>query len=320
MSRSKLKFGFLMDPLDKILPDKDTTFVFMLESQKRGHEVLYFTPRDMFAAGGTVRAITRRAEVRRATPHYSLGDPVETDLTDLDVVFFRTDPPFDMEYLYQTYLLDLIADKVFVTNNPSAVRAANEKLFTLNYENIIPTSLVTTDALRIKSFMIEAGGRIVIKPLNRAGGDGVFVLENGDRNVNAIIETSTYFGRTRVIAQKYVPEVRDGDKRILLLDGEFLGATLRVPLDDENRSNIHVGGKCIAYKLTERDKEIVSRVGPELKRRGLHFVGLDVLGDYLTEINVTSPTGIQEIDRLDNVCIEAQVIDFVEAQAELLGK
>lgn len=312
--KAKLRFGFLMDPIDKILPDKDTTFVFMLESQKRGHEVLYFTPCDLHVKNGEPFAVVRNAEVRRGEPHYRLGETKRLQLKELDALFMRVDPPFTLDYLTQTYFLDLIKDEVFVTNDPGAIRDANEKLFTLNFPEVIPPTLITHEIEMLKQFLQEAGGEIVIKPLFASGGRGVFVLKIGDRNLNALLETATDGGTRRVIAQKYIPEVRNGDKRIILLNGEAIGATARVPRDDEHRANIHVGGRCVKYTLNERDKEIVARVGPELRKRGLHFVGLDVLGDWLTEINVTSPTGIQEIDKLDNTCLEALVIDFVENQ------
>ena len=319
MSGSPLKMGFLMDPIDRILPDKDTTFVFIMESQNRGHEVLYFTPPDMYAVDGSVRAVLTPAQVKRGTPHYSLGAPYEADLKSLDVVFFRTDPPFTMDYLYQSYLLDLVeAQGVFVTNRPQGVRDANEKLFAVHFADFMPPHIVTNSISRLKGFLDEAGGRMVVKPLNRAGGEGIFVVEAGDRNTNAILEEATDFGKCRIIAQKYIPEVREGDKRILLLDGELLGATSRIPADDEHRANIHVGGDCVKYVPNDRDMEIIKRVGPELRKRGLHFVGLDVLGDYITEINVTSPTGIQEINWLENVNLESKVIDFVER--EVAGK
>ncbi len=316
MSGSPLKMGFLMDPLDTILPDKDTTFVFMLETARRGHQVLYFNTKDMYAKGGSAFAELRPAQVKRDTPHYSLGKPFEADLKSLDAVFFRSDPPVTMDYLHQTYLLDLITDEVFVTNNPSGVRDANEKLFALNFPELMPEHVVTSDMGRIKRFIDEVGGKVVVKPLDRMGGEGVFVIEAGDLNTNALLETSTEFGKRKVIVQRYVPEVRKGDKRILLLDGEFLGATARIPRDDEHRANIHVGGDTVACEPTERDREIIEIVGPKLKEKGLHFAGLDVLGDRLTEINVTSPTGIQEINRLEGVTLEAKVIDFVEKEAE----
>lgn len=316
MNRPRLKTGFLMDPLDTILPDKDTTFAFMLESAGRGHEVLYFNTRDMYAKDGSAFAALRPARVRRGTPHYSLGEPFEADLKSLDVVFFRSDPPVTMDYLHQTYLLDLITDEVFVTNNPSGVRDANEKLFALNFPEFMPEHIVTCDMDRIKRFIGEAGGKVVIKPLDRMGGEGVFVIESGDRNTNALLEVSTDYGKRKVIVQRYIPEVRKGDKRILLLNGDFLGATTRIPRDDEHRANIHAGGKTIKYELTERDREIIEKVGPELREKGLHFAGLDVLGDRLTEINVTSPTGIQEINRLEGTNLEAKVIDFVEREVQ----
>lgn len=312
--KAKLRFGFLMDPIDKILPDKDTTFVFMLESQKRGHKLLYFTPHNLYVKNGKPFAFVRHAEVTRGNPHYRLKEPMCIELKDLDALFMRVDPPFTLDYLTQTYFLDLIKNEVFVTNDPTAIRDANEKLFTLHFPTLTPPTLVTHDIAMLKQFLEEVGGEMVLKPLFASGGTGVFVAKIGDRNLNAILETATDNGTKRIIAQKYIPEVRNGDKRIILLNGEAIGATARVPKSDEHRANIHVGGECVRYRLNERDKEIVSIVGPELRKRGLHFVGLDVLGDWLTEINVTSPTGVQEIDRLDNTCLEALVIDFVENQ------
>jgi len=315
VTASRLKMGFLMAPLDSILPDRDTTFVFMLEAERRGHEVFHFTTSDMYARNGELFAALRPARVMRDTPHYRLGEPFEADLKSLDAVFFRSDPPVTMDYLYQTYLLDLITGDVFVTNNPSGVRDANEKLFALNFPELMPEHLVTGEMGRIKRFIKDVGGGVVVKPLDRMGGEGVFVIENGDMNTNALLEVSTGHGTRKVIAQRYVPEVRRGDKRILLLDGEFLGATARIPQDDEHRANIHAGADTIRCELTGRDREIIGKVGPKLREMGLHFVGLDVLGDWLTEVNVTSPTGIQEINRLYGVNLEAEVIDFVERKA-----
>jgi len=310
----KLKMGFLMDPIEQILPDKDTTFVFMLEAGKRDHEALYFTPDTLFAVNSEPYGVLSPIKVKRATPHYKLGHPAKMRLKDLDALFMRVDPPFTLDYLAQTYLLDLIEEDVFVTNRPAALRDASEKLFTLHFPDLIPPTLVTHKMELIRTFIAEVGGKIVLKPLFGCGGSGVFVLRAGDRNVNVIMETATEGGRNRVIAQKYIHEARAGDKRIILLNGEAIGATLRVPREEENRANIHVGGDCVRCALTERDRFIISRVGPALKKRGLHFVGLDVLGDWLTEINVTSPTGVQEINRLENTCLEAQVMDFVEKQ------
>jgi glutathione synthase len=311
MSRP-IKMGFLMDPIERILPDKDTTFVFMLEAGRRGHQVLYFTPETLFTIKNEPHAYVRAAVVKRAVPHYEIGEAVEMRLRDLDVLFMRVDPPFTLDYLTQTYFLDFIEDDVFVINRPQSIRDANEKLFTLHFPELVPPTIITNNIDQIRKFQIEVGGEIVLKPIYGCGGAGVFAIKMGDRNTNVIIENMTNSGATKIIAQKYVPEVRLGDKRIIMLNGEAIGATARVPKEEENRANIHVGGTCIKNTLTERDKYIAQKVGAELKKRGLYFVGLDVLGDWLTEINVTSPTGVQEIDRLDNVCLEARVIDFVE--------
>lgn len=311
----KLKMGFLMDPIDRILPDKDTTFVFILEANKRGHDVLYFTPDTLYTKKNEPYAVLSPVKVKRRAPHFELGEPALTRLRDLDVLFMRVDPPFTIDYLTLTYFLDLIEDDVFVTNRPGAIRDANEKMYALHFPELMPPTLVTHDKSLLKDFLEEVGGKMVLKPLFGCGGEGVFVVSSDDMNINVILETVTEGGVNRIMAQKYIPEVRDGDKRIIMLDGEALGATARVPVDGEHRANIHVGGNCVKHELTERDKEIVAQVGPELKKCGLHFVGLDVLGDWLTEINVTSPTGVQEIDRLDNACLEAQVIDFVEKAA-----
>ena len=316
----RLRMGFLMDPLDRILPDKDTTFVFMLEAGKRGHEVLYFTPDTLFSIKNEPYGVLRQARVKREAParsgHFELGPPLEVRLRDLNVLFMRVDPPFTLDYLSQTYLLDLITDDVFVTNSPSALRDANEKLFTLHFPELTPPTLVTHETARIKAFQDEAGGTIVLKPLFGCGGEGVFVISKDDRNASAILTAATEGGKVRVIAQRYIPEARQGDKRIIMLDGVAIGAIARIPRDDDHRANLHVGGNPARHTLTERDRYIIAKVGPELKKRGLHFVGLDVLGDWLTEINVTSPTGIQEISRLENTCLEAMVIDFVEKEAK----
>ena len=201
-------------------------------------------------------------------------------------------------------------------NNPGGLRAANEKLFALNFSAVIPPTLVSQDAERLKAFLEELGGEMIIKPVDGHGGAGIFYVQREDRNLNSILETATRQGREPIIAQQYLPAVRQGDKRLIVLNGEPLGCTLRVPRADEHRGNIHVGGTCVKAAVTPRDREICALVGPRLRREGLYFVGLDIIGEYLTEVNVTSPTGVQEIDRLDHVCLEAKVIDFAEQQVE----
>jgi len=312
------RFAFIMDPIQDVLIDKDTTFVFMLEAQRRGHELAYIEMGDLFIERTRPMARTRRIELRReAGRHFSfLGQAVEP-LGGFDAVFMRKDPPFDIAYLHATQLLDLAqAEGAVVLNNPGGLRAANEKLFALNFSAVIPPTLVSQDAERLKAFLEELGGEMIIKPVDGHGGAGIFYVQREDRNLNSILETATRQGREPIIAQQYLPAVRQGDKRLIVLNGEPLGCTLRVPRADEHRGNIHVGGTCVKADVTPRDREICALVGPRLRREGLYFVGLDIIGEYLTEVNVTSPTGVQEIDRLDHVCLEAKVIDFAEQQVE----
>ncbi|MGE5305333.1 MAG: glutathione synthase [Alphaproteobacteria bacterium] len=311
-----LKIGVVMDPVDKINIDKDTSFVLMLEAQRRSHEVYYMELDDLFIRAGTPFGRFRRIRLARATPHFELGDDVTGALEDFDVLLMRKDPPFDMTFFFATHLLSLVDErKCFVMNNPRGLREANEKLYALRFPEQIPQTLVTSDMALLKAFMEELGGEMIIKPLDGCGGSGVFYLNVQDRNTNAILEMATDNGRRLIMGQRYLPEIRQGDKRIIVLDGRPLGAVLRVPLEYETRGNIHVGGQCVHAELTPRDLEICAALAPLLKNDGLYFVGLDVIGSFLTEVNVTSPTGIQEINVLDNVRLESQVIDFVEQKA-----
>ena len=316
----ELKIGVVMDPVDKIDIDKDTTFVLMLEAQQRGHEIYFMELADLFVRGGTPQARYRRLELARATPHYRLGRFKSGALNDFDSVWMRKDPPFDMKFFFATHLLSLIdQSKCFVMNDPKGLREANEKLYALRFAEQIPQSLVASDMERLKMFMAELGGEMIIKPLDGSGGSGVFYLRDQDRNTNAILEAATDNGRRLVMAQRYLPEIRQGDKRIIVLNGEPLGAVLRVPLESETRGNIHVGGRCVKTDVTERDQEICMALAPMLRSDGLYFVGLDVIGNYLTEVNVTSPTGIQEVNALNGVRLESQVVDFVEREVGKLA-
>jgi glutathione synthase len=319
-----MRFAFVMDPIERILPDKDTTFMFMLESGARGHEVYYLRVDDLWLREAVPHARVRRAAVSRPTAahlsHYQLSEERETRLDWFDALFMRKDPPFDMGFFFATHLLGLIDPAhTFVLNDPRGLREANEKLYALNFSDVIPPSLVTSNQQRLKTFLDELGGEMIIKPLDGAGGAGVFHLHRSDRNLNAILESATDLERRPIMAQRYLPEIRAGDKRIIVLDGEPLGAVLRVPREDETRGNIHVGGATVQSPITARDREICARLAPRLRADGLWFVGLDVIGDWLTEINVTSPTGIQEINALDNVTLERPVIDFVERRVAALG-
>jgi glutathione synthase len=306
-----------MDPIERILIDKDTTFVFMLEAQTRGHEIYFLQARDMFARGAETWATMRRVEVARATPHYHLYEERTEPLTWCDAVFMRKDPPFDLDFFFATHLLSLVDERrTLVINRPSGLREANEKLYALRFPEVTPPTLVTADQSRLKQFLEELGGEMIIKPLDACGGAGVFHLHRADRNLNSILETATRNGTHLIMAQRYLPDVRQGDKRLIVLDGEPLGGVLRVPREDETRGNIHVGGNVVRVPVTERDREICARLAPSLRADGLWFVGLDVIGGYLTEVNVTSPTGVQEINALDGVKLERNVIDFVERRVE----
>jgi glutathione synthase len=293
----------------------------MLESGKRG-KVYYLGVDDM--SDRACRCTGYRAAVNRhggRITHHELFEERETRLDWFDAVFMRKDPPFDMAFFFATHLLSLIDPAhTLVINDPRGLRDANEKLYALNFPDVIPPSLVTSNMPRLKRFLAELGGEMIVKPLDGAGGAGVFHLHQGDRNLNAILEAATDYGRRPIMAQRYLPEIRQGDKRVIVLDGKPLGAVLRVPRDDETRGNIHVGGSTVKTPVTDRDRAICARLAPRLHADGLSFVGLDVIGDWLTEVNVTSPTGIQEINALDGVVLEAQVIDFVEQRIAALRK
>jgi len=310
-----------MDSVEKINIDKDTTFVLMLEAQRRGHQVYFMELDDLFIRGGTAHGRHRRLQLARGTPHYELGDFAVGALEDFDSVWMRKDPPFDMKFFFATHLLSLIDQRnCFVMNHPKGLREANEKLYALRFPEQIPQTLVSSNMAQLKAFMDELGGEMIVKPLDGCGGSGVFYLNEQDRNTNSILEAATDNGRRLVMGQRYLPEIRQGDKRIIVLNGEPLGAVLRVPLESETRGNIHVGGTCVKTEVSARDREICAALAPLLRADGLYFTGLDVIGNFLTEVNVTSPTGIQEVNALNGVCLESQVIDFVEQQVEKLAK
>ncbi len=310
------RFAFVMDPLESVLPDKDTTFVFMLEALARGHELFFVGLKDLYSRGHQGFARARRCEVMRAVPPFRfLDDGAQYPLEHFNAIFMRKDPPADANYLYATMLLSLAdSQRTFVLNHPAGLREANEKLYSLNFPGAIPPTIVTYEIPRLKQFMEEQGGEMIVKPLDGHGGEGVFHAHARDRNLNAILETVTRFETRPIMAQRYIPEIRHGDKRVIVLNGVPLGGTFRVPREDEHRGNIHVGGFCVKAELTARDREICRMMRPRFERDGLYFVGLDIIGDYVTEVNVTSPTGVQEINGLDGVKLEANVIDFVESR------
>lgn len=308
-----MRIAFIVDPLAGFLLDKDTSFALMLEAQRRGHEVYTLGISELWGEGGKVHGVVRRTRLQRVVgAHFELGAAEDVDLGELDCTFMRKDPPFDASYLHATQLLELARGRTLLVNDPRGLRDANEKLYALHFPTVTPPTLVTAEAARIKAFLRAQGGQAVIKPLDGAGGRGVFVLRADDRNLNALIETSTEEGTCAAIVQRYLPEVRQGDRRILLLDGEPLGGILRVPTEDEARSNIHVGGRVEKHVLTPRDREICAALAPRLRADGLAFVGIDVIGDFLTEVNVTSPTGIQELDRLDGQDAVGRTLAWIE--------
>jgi len=309
-----LDVAIQMDHVASIDIVGDSTFVLALEAQKRGHKLYHYEPHQLYMESGRVMARAQPLEVRRETDnHYSLGEAATIDLADMDVVQMRQDPPFDMAYITATHMLEKIHPDTLVVNNPREVRNAPEKLFVMEFPEFMPPTLIASDPARIAAFRAEHKD-IILKPLYGNGGAGVFHVTPGDENMNALLEMFTERNREPIIAQAYLKDVREGDKRIILIDGAVAGATNRVPQEGEARSNMHVGGQAVRSQLTERERDICAAIGPELKRRGLIFVGIDVIGGFMTEINVTSPTGLQEINGFDGVSLEADIWDAIEAK------
>jgi len=307
-----LAVAFQMDPLDRINIDADSTFMLALEAQRRKHCLFHYLPQELALIDGRVMARVAEFSVRRKLgDHFTLGKPQLVDLATMDVVLMRQDPPFDMAYITATHLLEHIHPKTLVVNDPISVRNAPEKLFVTHFDGVMPPTLITADREQILAFR-KKHKNIILKPLYGNGGAGVFHVLPDDENMNALLELFTQLYREPIVVQKYLPEIREGDKRIILIDGEAKGAVTRVPAAGEARANLHVGGRAERAKLTARDREICAAIGPTLKERGLIFVGIDVIGNYMTEINVTSPTGIQEINRLDDVKLERDVWDAIE--------
>jgi glutathione synthase len=308
-----------MDPLSTVHVDQDSSYVLMLEWQSRGGEVWHCGPSDLWARDDASFAHAARLQVGPRPKVADILEQRELALADCHAVFKRTDPPFDMTYVFCTYLLDQSGPRTVVCNSPQGLRDANEKMIILRYPDLIPATLVSRDMGQIRAFLREQGGRAVIKPWDGNGGRGVFVLDESDRNLGVLIETSTDDGKTYVMVQAYLPEIIDqGDKRIILVNGEPEGAFTRIPPENDHRGNMHVGATVKACDMTERDLHICKRLQPYLRDNGLIFTGIDVIGDKLTEINVTSPTGIQECTRLYGTAIEALIVDAVLAARERL--
>ena len=303
-----------MDPIGAIDIDGDSTFAMGLEAQARGHKLSYYEPRHLSMRDGRVYAKMKPITLRRERGnHVDEGEEATVDLASTDVVLMRQDPPFDMSYITATHLLEKVHGQTLVVNDPAHVRNAPEKLFVTEFEGVMPPTLITSDEDEIKAFRKEYKD-IILKPLYGNGGAGVFLLRDGDQNLSSLLELFTHLYREPIIAQQYLPDVRAGDKRIILVDGKAVGALNRVPAEGESRSNMHVGGRPEKSELTKREHEICEQIGPALKERGLIFVGIDVIGDYLTEINVTSPTGIQEIARFGGADISSLIWDAIEAR------
>ncbi len=307
----------VMDPIDRVDVHKDTTFGFMLAAQARGHSLAYCNIEHLYAppSGGSATRCAPLQVWHREQDFFALGEWQDHPLSDFDSVWMRKDPPVDRAYLHATYLLDHAGTSVL--NAPTGVREANEKIYSLNFPEFIPETMVTRDAGRIRTWLAQRSEPLIVKPVDGHGGLGVFMLKAEDRNVPSILETLSEEGSRWVMAQAYIPEARAGDKRIILIDGEPRGAILRVPQADENRGNIHVGGSVVASDLTAREREICAAVGPRLRADGLHFVGLDVIGDYLTEVNVTSPTGIREVKDLGGPDLGDEYVALCERLASV---
>jgi glutathione synthase len=309
-----LNVAVQMDPIQSVNIDADSTFALMLEGQARGHALWHYHPKDLALTGGRLIAHANSVAVeRKHGAHWKFGPDQPLDLGTMDVVLLRQDPPFDMAYITTTHLLEHIHPKTLVVNDPASVRNAPEKLFVLHFPELMPETLVTADAREIRRFR-DKHQDIIVKPLFGNGGAGVFHIKPGDSNLNSLIEMFTERSREPLMVQRYVPEVRLGDKRIILVDGVAMGAINRVPAAGEARSNMHVGGRPEQTNLTARERQICETIGSALRERGLIFVGIDVIGDYLTEINVTSPTGLQEIARFDGVHLEKAIWDAIEAK------
>lgn len=320
-----MKFAFIIDPIQRLDPGHDTSVALMEAAQSRGHQVWVTEANQLSVISGKAWAMLTQVQLTpvqlvegrwvAVSSWYALGDRVLLPLEEMDAVLMRADPPVDVPYLYATYILDAIDPaKTLVVNAPNGLRTANEKMYALQFTEAVPETIVSQNKQVIREF-VERCGAAVMKPLGGKGGEGILLMEIGDRNCNSLIEISTQHYRVPVMVQTYLPEAKDGDKRVILLDGEPIGAVNRIPTGSEFRGNMAVGGRVAADEVTERDRQIAAQLAPILQRDGLIFVGIDVIGGYLTEINVTSPTGIREIDRLNDVRLGEQVIAWVEQRS-----
>ena len=314
MTSAQTLLGIVMDPIQSINIAKDSSFAMLLEAQQRGYSLYYMEMADLELHGGKAMARMQPLQIKNdPTGWFELGEAVTRPLADLDVILMRKDPPFDVEYIYATYLLETAEKEgALVINKPASIRNANEKIFATEFIDCVAPSLVTRRAESLREFLAEHGD-IILKPLGEMGGASIFRVKTDDPNISVIIENLTHHGASYIMAQRFIPEISDGDKRILLIDGEPVPFALaRIPAKGETRGNLAAGGRGEGLPLSERDMEICNRVGPVLKEMGLVFVGIDVIGDYLTEINSTSPTCIKELDKQFNLNISAQLMDCIE--------
>ncbi|MCB2382369.1 glutathione synthase [Shewanella sp. SR1] len=311
-----IKLGIVMDPISEINIKKDSSFAMLMAAQDRGYQLFYMEMADLAMVNGVAMANMRPLTViNDASKWYELGESQDTPMSELDVILMRKDPPFDTEFIYATYMLERAEEQgVLIVNKPQSLRDANEKLFTAWFSEFTPETIVTRDAKRIRAFH-QAKGDIILKPLDGMGGTSIFRVKQDDPNLGVIIETLTSYGQQYAMAQAFIPEITKGDKRILVVDGEPVPYALaRIPMKGETRGNLAAGGSGVAQPLSDSDWTIARAIGPELKKRGLIFVGLDVIGDKLTEINVTSPTCIREIQAAFDVDITGMLMDAIEAR------
>lgn len=325
-----MKFAFIIDPIQKLDPGHDTSVALMEAAQELGHEVWMTEAPLLSVAEGRAWAIAQPVQLQpvelvegrwvSVLEWFHLGDRQLLPLEAMDAVLMRTDPPVTIPYLYATYILDYVNPaKTLVINAPAGIRAANEKMYALQFTEAIPTTIVSQDKQVIRKF-VEQQGAAVIKPLGGKAGEGILFVEPGDRNFNSLVEISTFQGKVPVMVQQYLPAAKDGDKRIILLNGEPIGAVNRIPTGSDFRGNMAVGGRVALVEMTGRDQQICAQLAATLQRDGLIFVGIDVIGGYLTEVNVTSPTGIREIDRLSGTRLGKQVIQWIVQRTEALAK
>ena len=317
MSIMPLKVALQMDPIENINIDKDSSFALGLEAQKRGYELYYYQVKDLRLENAKVLAFIYPVHFRREKGnHYTLGEPRIMDLeAEIDIILIRQDPPFDMNYITATYILEHIKDQTLILNDPTEIRNSPEKMLVTYFPDLAPETLITSDKNAIKEFY-NKHKNVILKPLYGNGGEQIFHIDENGLNINALLEMFDINYKEPIISQKYIPEVRQGDKRIILIDGEIAGAFVRVPIEGETRANLDTGGASHKAVITDRDKEICERLKPVLKERNLVFTGIDIIGDYITEINVTSPTGIMNINKLEGACIESDLWDAFERKLE----